>query len=78
MKVVDLAAMLCSHAFIPCDSIHEVAMANRLVAERRDFIKPVRMLDGDDMLPDFVLRDTATETHIEVLRDERRRSIRGS
>jgi hypothetical protein len=66
VKVVDLAAMLCSHAFIPCDSIHEVAMANRLVAERRDFIKPVRMADGDDMLPDFVLRDTAKKTHVEV------------
>jgi hypothetical protein len=30
MKLVDLAAMLCSGTFIPCDSIHEVAMANRL------------------------------------------------
>ncbi|NUX57954.1 DUF1173 domain-containing protein [Paraburkholderia sp. JPY418] len=50
-------AVLCSSAFIPSDSIHEVAMANRLVAERRDFIKPVRMFPQDDMLPDFVLRD---------------------
>ncbi|WP_027800299.1 DUF1173 family protein [Paraburkholderia dilworthii] len=66
LKVVDLAAMLCSHAFLPCDSIHEVAMANRLVAERRDFIKPVRVAEGDDMLPDFILRDTDIETHIEV------------
>lgn len=66
VKVVDLAAMLCSHAFIPCDSIHEVAMANKLVAERRDFMKPIRIADGDDMLPDFVLRDTTIDTHIEV------------
>ncbi|EEF23632.1 conserved hypothetical protein, partial [Ricinus communis] len=66
VKVGDLAAMLCSHAFIPCDSIHEVAMANRLVAERRNFMKPVRMADGDNILPDFVLRDTTIETHIEV------------
>lgn len=30
LKLIDLAAMLCSQAFVPCDSIHEVAMANRL------------------------------------------------
>jgi hypothetical protein len=66
LKLVDLAAMLWSSAFIPCDSIHEVAMANRLVAERRSFLKPVRMAPEDAMLPDFVLRDTEIETHIEV------------
>jgi Protein of unknown function (DUF1173) len=65
-RLVDLAAMLCSRAFLPCDSIHEVAMANRLVAERRSFVKPVRMDDGDDMLPDFELTDTQPHTHIEV------------
>jgi Protein of unknown function (DUF1173). len=58
--------MLCSSAFIPCDSIHEVAMANRLVAEHRDFFKPLRMAPDDAMLPDFLLRDTDTPTHIEV------------
>ncbi|MBB5510894.1 DUF1173 domain-containing protein [Paraburkholderia atlantica] len=66
LKVIDLAAMLCSHAYLPCDSIHEVAMANRLVTERRDFVKPVRMSAEDDMLPDFVLRDAGARTHIEV------------
>ena len=66
LKVVDLAAMLCSQAFVPCDSIHEVFMANRLVAECRDFVKPIRMSETDDMLPDFILRDTLPETHIEV------------
>lgn len=66
LKLVDLAAMLCSAAFIPCDSIHEVAMANRLVSERRDFVKPIRMAADDDMLPDFILRDTSPRTHIEV------------
>ncbi|ADG20995.1 DUF1173 family protein [Paraburkholderia atlantica] len=66
LKLLDLAAMLCSSAFIPCDSIHEVAMANRLVAERRDFLKPVRMSPQDDMLPDFVLRDAGAQTHVEV------------
>jgi hypothetical protein len=66
LRVVDLAFMLCSSAYIPCDSIHEVAMANRLVAEHRSFEKPMRLAEGDDMLPDFVLRDTEPRTHIEV------------
>jgi len=43
-----------------------VAMANRRVAEHRGFLKPVRMSTDDVMLPDFVLRDTAVPTHIEV------------
>ncbi|BCF95181.1 DUF1173 family protein [Paraburkholderia largidicola] len=66
LRVVDLAAMLCSQTFVPCDSIHEVAMANRLVAARRNFVKPMRLSEADDMLPDFILRDTGTATHIEV------------
>jgi hypothetical protein len=64
--VVELAAMLCSSTYITCDSIHEVAMANRLVAEGRAFDKPIRLNEGTDMLPDFVLTDTAEPTHIEV------------
>ncbi|WP_414142886.1 DUF1173 family protein [Burkholderia cepacia] len=64
--VVELAAMLCSSTYITCDSIHEVAMANRLVAEGRAFDKPIRLSEGTDMLPDFVLTDTAEPTHIEV------------
>lgn len=66
LRVVDMAAMLCSSTFLPCDSIHEVSMANRLVAERRIFEKPIRMAANDDMLPDFVLLDTRPATHIEV------------
>jgi len=41
-------------------------MANRLVEERRRFTKPIRLNDGDVMLPDFRLIDTAPETAIEV------------
>lgn len=63
---VDLAAMLCSSTYITCDSIHEVAMANRLVVEGRAFDKPIRLNEGTDMLPDFVLTDAAEPTHIEV------------
>jgi hypothetical protein len=61
MKLVDLGAMLCSAAFIPCDSIHEVAMANRLTREQREFIKPLRM-GGDEE----VLTDTSQPVHVEV------------
>lgn len=64
--VVDLAAMLCSSSYISCDSIHEVAMANRLVAEGRSFDKPIRLEAGAQMLPDFILTDTAAPTHVEV------------
>ena len=64
--VVDLAAMLCSASYIGCDSIHEVAMANRLVGEGRSFEKPIRLEAGAEMLPDFVLTDTAAPTHVEV------------
>lgn len=66
LRLVDLAAMICSSAFLPCDSIHEVAMANRLVAEHRSFEKPVRIALSDDMLPDFILTDTTPPHHIEV------------
>ncbi|MFL9886793.1 DUF1173 family protein [Paraburkholderia agricolaris] len=66
LRLVDLAAMLCSNAFIPCDSIHEVALANRLVEEHRAFEKPMRTAKGDDMLPDFELTDTPQRYHIEV------------
>jgi hypothetical protein len=66
LRVIDLAVQLCNRAFIPCDSSYEVAMANRLVAEGRRFYKPLRLMPGDEMLPDFVLTDTAVATAIEV------------
>jgi hypothetical protein len=66
LRAVDLALQLCNKAFIPCDSSYEVAMANRLVAEGRRFYKPMRLMPGDEMLPDFVLTDTAAPTAIEV------------
>ncbi|MFM0144979.1 DUF1173 family protein [Paraburkholderia sp. RL18-085-BIA-A] len=66
LRVIDLALQLCNSSFIPCDSSYEVAMANRLVEERRRFVKPMRLTDGDVMLPDFRLIDTAPATAIEV------------
>jgi len=41
-------------------------MANRLVAERRRFTKPMRLEVGDSLLPYFVLADTSVSTVIEV------------
>lgn len=66
LRVVDLAAILCSATFLPCESMHDVAMANRLVVEQRYFEKPVRIHPVDNAFPDFVLLDTRPETHIEV------------
>ncbi|MBB6106461.1 hypothetical protein F4827_006336 [Paraburkholderia bannensis] len=82
LRVLDLAAILCSATFLPCESMHDVAMANRLVAEQRFFEKPIRMHPVDDAFPDFVLLDTRPETHIEAyggndpVSDARRRKNR--
>lgn len=66
LRIVDLAAQLCSRAFIPCDSSYEVEMANRLVVERRRFEKPMRFSETDEVLPDFILSDTSPPAFIEV------------
>ena len=66
LRIVDIALQLCNNSFIPCDSSYEVAMANRLVEERRCFTKPLRLETGDTLLPDFRLTDTATLTAVEV------------
>jgi hypothetical protein len=65
-RVMDLAAILCSATFLPCESMHDVTLANRLVVEQRFFEKPVRIHAVDNAFPDFVLLDTRPETHIEV------------
>ncbi|WP_250528375.1 DUF1173 family protein [Caballeronia sp. GAWG2-1] len=66
LRIIDLALQLCSSSFVPCDSSYEVEMANRLVAERRRFIKPLRLEAGDVMLPDFQLTETRQPTAIEI------------
>ncbi|MEZ2354458.1 DUF1173 family protein [Caballeronia sp. RCC_10] len=66
LRIVDLALQLSGSSFVPCDSSYEVEMANRLVAERRRFIKPLRLEAGDVMLPDFQLTDTCEPTAIEI------------
>ncbi|HVI89361.1 MAG TPA: DUF1173 family protein [Dongiaceae bacterium] len=67
LTIVDAAAMLTNRQFLPCDSGHEVAMADFLIGLRRVFRKPVRHVGRAAVHPDFVLTDTAPETVIEVL-----------
>jgi hypothetical protein len=66
LNVVDMAAMLLSKAYLPCDSSYEVELAERLVAEARRFTKPLRHVGATEVHPDFVLNDTHPETVIEV------------
>jgi len=67
LRVVDVAAMLANSHFLPCDSSHEIAMADRLIAERRAFRKPLRHIGQAPTHPDFVLTDVMPEVVIEVL-----------
>ncbi|AZG17082.1 DUF1173 family protein [Cupriavidus pauculus] len=67
LRVVDVGAMLSNSQFLPCDSSHEVAMADRLIAERRAFRKPLRHIGQAATHPDFVLTDVTPEVVVEVL-----------
>ncbi|SDD58060.1 Protein of unknown function [Cupriavidus sp. YR651] len=67
LTVVDVAAMLANRQFLPCDSSHEVVMADHLVARHRAFRKPLRNVGRAEVHPDFVLTDIEPETVIEVL-----------
>ncbi|MGX6564888.1 DUF1173 family protein [Cupriavidus necator] len=64
LTIVDAAAMLTNAQFLPCDSGHEVAMADHLVAQRRAFRKPLRHIGNAPVHPDFVLTDTSPEAVI--------------
>ena len=66
LRIADMALQLCNRTFIPCDSSHEVDMANLLISQGCSFEKPMRLGDGEEMLPHFILVDTSTHTHIEV------------
>ncbi|XYJ92668.1 DUF1173 domain-containing protein (plasmid) [Cupriavidus necator] len=67
LTVVDIGAMLANRQFLPCDSSHEVAMADHLVGLRRAFRKPLRHVGRAEVHPDFVLTDVQPEMVIEVL-----------
>jgi hypothetical protein len=57
-KVIDVALMSTTRQWIPVDSSYEALIAERLVAQERNFYKPLRYnSDTDSVLPDFVLVD---------------------
>ena len=64
--VKDAALMACSREYIPCDSRHEIHLANLLTHQSRSFVKPLRMEDDADVLPDFKLFDCGRTTVMEV------------
>ncbi|MEV6071809.1 DUF1173 family protein [Nocardia sp. NPDC052001] len=65
--VADTAIMLTTGTgYIPCDSSHELVMADALRHADRAFLKPVRYDHVSLVLPDFVLTDTDIATVIEV------------
>lgn len=67
VNVVDGALMLTTRDYIPVDSSYEAALAKHLVEAARCFIKPLHYDVRDQLLPDFVLTDTAPEdTYLEV------------
>ena len=58
--------MATSPHYIPVDSSHEAVLAQKLVEENRCFAKPLKLLQTDSMLPDFVLTDTNPAFVLEV------------
>jgi Protein of unknown function (DUF1173) len=66
MRVSDMAMMLTTKQYIPCESSFEVQMANALVEAERDFLKPLRYDGEADTFPDFELLDTSPKTIVEV------------
>jgi hypothetical protein len=66
MEVVNMAVMLTTKTYIPCESSHELRMADALADAGRAFIKPLRYDGAEDSFPDFQLIDTDPQTIVEV------------
>ncbi|SFF74806.1 Protein of unknown function [Actinacidiphila alni] len=66
LRVIDMAAMLVSHLYLPADSSFEVLMADALCTHRRSLVKPIRYDGTQAVFPDFVLTDTEAPTYVEV------------
>lgn len=65
--VVDLALMTVTAHWIPVESSYEARIAEMLVAQSRAFSKPMRFdAEADVVFPDFILRDTGSNTPLEV------------
>lgn len=66
-QVVDVSLMQITRDWIPVDSGYEALIAEKLVAEKRRFEKPLRFDAGEDaVFPDFWLRDLAVPAPLEV------------
>ena len=65
--VIDLALMSITAEFVPVESSYERMVSDLLVAQGRSFTKPLRYdASSDQVLPDFILTDTAKEVPMEV------------
>lgn len=65
--VVGLALMQVSSSWVPVESSYELVIADKLVAEERAFLKPLRYDAGQAAVhPDFILLDTKVEAPMEV------------
>jgi len=66
-QVVDVSLMQITRDWIPVDSGYEALIAEKLVAEKRRFEKPLRFDAGADaVFPDFWLRDRPVPLPLEV------------
>ena len=66
-SVIDLGVMSVTAEFIPVESSYERIVAEKLVAEGRAFVKPMRYDAGSDQVfPDFILTDTPRHVPLEV------------
>lgn len=66
-RVVDISLMQITRDWIPVDSGFEALIAEKLVAEKRRFEKPLRFDAGEDaVFPDFWLRDVSIPIPLEV------------
>lgn len=66
-QIVDVALMQVTRDWIPVDSGYEALVADKLVAEKRRFDKPLRFDAGEDaVFPDFWLRDLDNPAPLEV------------
>lgn len=66
LRVVDIALMLTTRTYIPCESSFELQMADALVAAGRSFTKPLCYDGVAENFPDFRLVDTQPHTVVEV------------
>lgn len=67
-RCVDIAGFVATKAMIPIESSYEGTMADHLIDEGRQFVKPLHVDDAGsgDRRPDFILFDTTPRTMIEV------------